>query len=93
MGKVIESLVAQQLASFAEENNLLPEEQMGNRKGRPIKMGLRLLTDLVRTARKHGGVATLLSPGMSGAFDSVGLERLLANLRALRVPLWIMNCI
>ena len=44
MGKVIESLLAQRLASFAKERNLLPEEQMGNRKGRSTETALQLLS-------------------------------------------------
>ena len=66
---------------------------MGNRKGRSTETALRLLTDLVRTAWKHGGAATLLSLDISGAFDSVDHGRLLANLRALRVPIWTINWI
>ena len=87
MGKVIESLLAQRLASFAEENGLLPDEQMGNRKGRSTETALRLLTDLVRTAWKHGGAATLLSLDILSAFSFVDYRRLLANLQALKVPI------
>ena len=63
---------------------------LGNRKGRSTETALRLLTDLVRTAWKHGGAATLLSLDISGAFDSVDHGRLLANLRALRVPILLL---
>ena len=92
MWKMIGSLLAQRLASFTEENGLLPDEQMGNRKGRSTETALRLLTDLVRTAWKYGG-ATLLSLESSGAFDSVDYGRLLDNLRALRVSIWTISWI
>jgi hypothetical protein len=49
MGKILETLVASRIRDAAEENDLLPDEQMGGRKGRSTKTALDLLTRQIRT--------------------------------------------
>ena len=43
MGKIIETLIANRIRDVAKENGLLPDEQIGGRKGRSTKTALDLL--------------------------------------------------
>jgi hypothetical protein len=43
IGKVIEAIVAKRVTEAAEANNLLPEEQMGNRAYRSTELAIRLV--------------------------------------------------
>ncbi len=72
---------AKRIRDIAEDLQLIPGEQMGARQGRSTSTAIELLTGLVHTAwksKRH--VATLLSIDISGAFDTVVHERLLAIL-------------
>ncbi len=44
IGKVIEKVIARRISGLAEEHGLLPDTQIGARKGRFIKTTLELLT-------------------------------------------------
>jgi hypothetical protein len=41
--KVIEAIVAKRVTEVAEANNLLPEEQMGNRAYRSMELAIQLV--------------------------------------------------
>jgi hypothetical protein len=43
IGKVIEAIVAKRVTEVAEANNLLPEEQMGNRAYRSTELVIQLV--------------------------------------------------
>jgi len=91
IGKVIEALIARRLSAIAKEYHLLPDIQMGGRKGRSTETALELLTEQIHTiwtSKKH--VATLLSIDISGAFDTVNHIRLLDILRKKGLPTWII---
>jgi len=91
IGKVIEALTANRISTAAEEHHLLPDTQMGARKGRSTETALELLVQQVRTvwrSKKH--VATLLSLDILGAFDTVNPIRLLDTLRKKKLPAWIV---
>jgi len=49
IGKVIEALTANRISTAAEEHHLLPDTQMGARKGRSTETALELLVQQVRT--------------------------------------------
>ena len=90
MGKILELVMARKLSQLAEENNLLPETQMGARKGRSTETALQLLTEQVHEIWNLPGakrVATMLSMDISGAFPNVSHHRLLHNLRKRKIPL------
>ena len=78
VGKLIETAMATRLRDLAEKHRLLPNEQMGARKGRSVDTALELLTEQVYTiweSKKH--IASLLSLDISRAFDIVHPIRLL----------------
>lgn len=93
IGKVMEALAARRLSSFAETKHLLPDAQMGNRPGRSVDTALELLTEQIHTTWQAGGVATVLSLDISGAFDTVNHLRLLNELREKGVPPWLVRWI
>lgn len=87
LGKVIEATIGNRLRALAENHGLLPDRQMGARKGRSTDTALALLLGLIRAAwEEPGAVATVLSLDISGAFDRVIRERLIHVLRSRKVP-------
>ena len=70
-GKLMEAIAAARLSKIAEEAGLLPDIQMGFRKGRSTEAALFLLTSQVEKVWKEGMVASLLSLDISGAYDRV----------------------
>ena len=93
MGKVLEAVIARRITHMAESNNLLPDMQMGARRGRSTESALELLTEQVHTVWGQGNdkVATLLSMDVAGAFDTVSHQRLIHNLRKRKIPKWITD--
>jgi hypothetical protein len=92
VGKVIEKVTARRISGLAEEHKLLPDTQMGARKGRSTETASELLTEQIHTVWGAGKrVATLLSLDISGAFDTVNPIRLLDTLRKKRLPPWIVR--
>jgi len=91
VGKVIETIVARKLTDSAEENHLLPEGQMGNRRYRSTELAARLLTDAVRCAWSGGATASLLQLDIQGAFDNVHHGWLIYTLHTLHLPAWLLT--
>lgn len=91
MGKILESAMARMIADAAEENRLLPEEQMGNRRNRNTDTAIQWIVDQALTARSAGGVTSILSMDIIGAFDKVDHMRLLDVLRKKGFPRWIVH--
>ena len=91
MGKALESIMAEKIAYLAERFQLLPETQMGGRKGRSTDSALELLTEQIHTVWGQGTdkVATLLSMDVANAYPTVSHERLIHNLRKRKIPAWI----
>ena len=94
IGKILETVIARRLSHLAETHGMLPQTQMGARKGRSTDTALRLLTEQIHTIWGLPGpkkVATILSMDISGAFDNVSRPRLIHNLRERRVPLTLVK--
>lgn len=86
-GKVVEAVIGAHLRHLAEKQGLLPDRQMGARRGRSTETALALLLSQIRAAwEEPGAVATALSLDMSGAFDRVIRERLVHILRSKGIP-------
>ena len=93
LAKVIEKIVATELADIAEEHNLLPWNQMGGRRKRSTLSAINLLTSCIQTAweSKKGCVVSMLSLDISGAYDHVSTERLIWILQKKGLPEWIIR--
>ena len=73
--------MARWLSDLAEQERLLPDIQMGNRRNRSIETALELLVEQIHTIWKTGNqVASILSLDIARAFDTVNHLRLLDNL-------------
>ena len=81
VGKVIEAIVAGRIADATEVNNLLPANQMGNKRNRFSELAIRLLTDQIRTAWAYNAIPSLLQLDIKGVFDKACHLRLLDTLR------------
>ncbi|EAQ83172.1 hypothetical protein CHGG_10990 [Chaetomium globosum CBS 148.51] len=90
LGKLIESVVATKVTLAAEANGLLPDEQMGNRAHRSTELAVRLVVAQVQEAWRQKGAASLLQLDILGAFDTVNHTRLLATLREMGYPRWLV---
>ena len=89
MGKLLEIIMARRISELAETNNLLPETQMGARRGRSTETALHLLTEQIHTIWNLPGkrqVATMLCMDISGAYDHVSHARLLDNMKKRKIP-------
>jgi len=93
LGKALETVVSQRLSDCAEENGLLPNEQIGARRNRSTETAIETITSAVYTVWNSGErfVASLLSLDVAGAFDKVSHRRLLHNLRLKGVPTLIVK--
>ena len=91
IGKLMEAIAATRLSELAEKENLLPEMQMGFRKGRSTETALFLLTSQVEKIWKEGMVASLLSLDISGAYDRVLPEVLKRILERKGIPDWFVT--
>ena len=49
IGKIIDSIIAKRITEAVESQNLLPEGQMGNRKGRSTESVISLVVEGIRT--------------------------------------------
>jgi exonuclease III len=91
VGKILEALVAKRLTQAAEEFNLLPEGQMGNRAGRSTEFAIRVVTDAVHSAWKLKAVTSLMLLDLKGAFDRVNHRWLLHTLWEMQLPRWLLQ--
>ena len=93
LGKVMESIMGKKISYLAETHQLLPEAQMGARRGKSTETALKLLTEQIHTVWGQGQnkVVTLLSMDVASAFDTVSHQRLIHNLRRRKIPQWITN--
>ena len=89
----MEAIAAARLSELAEKENLLPEIQMGFRKGRSTESALFLLTSQVEKIWKEGMVASLLSLDISGVYDRVLPEVLRKILIKRMIPKWFVSWI
>ena len=92
-GKLMEAIAAARLSKIAEEAGLLPDIQMGFRKGRSTEAALFLLTSQVEKVWKEGMVASLLSLDISGAYDRVLPKILQQILKRKGIPAWLASWI
>ena len=92
LAKVVEKALANRITDAAEEHNLLLWNQMGARRDRSTLSAMGLLSTYVETAwtARPGSVVSMLSLDLTGAYDNVSHERLLAVLRRKEFPEWLV---
>lgn len=90
LSKIMESVIARRLSTWAEQYGLLPATHFGGRPGRTTTDAVLTLTHFVKDAWRRGEVVSSLFLDISQAFPSVSHPRLLFNLRKRRVPVSII---
>ena len=85
LGKVLESIVATRIAWAVEEYGLLPKTHLGGRKGISVDHAIQLILDRVHRAWGRGKKVSMLLLDVAGAYDNVSHERLLNNIKQLRL--------
>ena len=91
LGKAIEAIMAARVTVVAEQHNLLPDEQMGNRQHRSTEVAVRLVVAQVQEAWRQKATTSLLQLDISAAFDTVNHTRLLNTLREMGFLGWIVR--
>lgn len=92
VGKVIEAVIATKIRDFAEDNQLLPDAQMGARRGRSTETAVASLLARIRAAwSADGAIASVLALDVSGAFDRVIRDRLVWVMRTKGLPRMACN--
>jgi hypothetical protein len=71
VGKVVKAAFARRITDVAEAKHLLPDGQMGNRRGRSTDLAVRMIIEAATEARKNGGIALLLQLNIKKAFNAV----------------------
>ena len=83
MGKVLDSMIAQRISYWTEEEGLLPPGHMGGRKNIGVEQAIHLLLERIHSTFGYGSkkpVASLLMLDVSGPYDNVSHKRLLHNM-------------
>ncbi|KAI0997922.1 hypothetical protein K3495_g10269, partial [Podosphaera aphanis] len=95
LAKLVEKVVADRIATAAEEYNIIPWVQMGARRNRSTMSALELLTATVQSAwdASPDCVVSMLGLDIKGAFDNISKQRLLWVLRREGFPDWIVRFI
>jgi ribonuclease HI len=91
MAKVLESIFARRLASYAEREHMLPANHFGGRPGRTTTDATLFLVQRIKNAWRRGRVVSVVFMDIAQAFPSVNHERLLHNLRKRGVPGNLVN--
>jgi ribonuclease HI len=85
LGKILESVMASRIAWAVEEHGLLPKTHLGGRKGISVDHAIQLILDRVHHAWGRGKKVSMLLLDVAGAYDNVSHERLLNNIKQLRL--------
>ena len=86
MGKVLTSIVAEQLTYYTERYALLPHLHFGGRPARTTSDAIHYLVHKIKDAWRKKQVTSVLFLDIEGAFPNAVNEKLIANLTKRRVP-------
>ena len=93
IGKVLESIMTENISYLCESFNLLPKNHFGGRPGRTTEDAMLTLSESIHQAWKKGEVFSAILMDVSGAFNNVHHERLIHNMRKRKIPIQITNWI
>ena len=86
MGKLLSSLIADNLSHFCESREVLPKTQFGRRPAHCTSDSMLLLTHSIKEVWRRKKVASILFLNIQGAFPNVVKETLLHNMCQRGVP-------
>ena len=86
IGKLLSTLITADLSYLVEKHSLLPTGQFGSCPGHNTANAIHLLTHTIKYAWRAGKVAVALFLDVQGAFPNTMKDRLIHNMKTLRVP-------
>ena len=86
MGKLLSSLIADDLGHFCKSREVLPKTQFGGRPACCTSDSMLVLTHSIKEAWRRKKVASVLFLNVQGAFPNLVKETLLHNMRQQGVP-------
>ncbi len=86
MGKILESIMAENLSYLTETYQLLPEQHYGGRPNRSAEQALLMLTERIHEAWRKREIYSVVFMDVAGAFNNVHHTRLLDNMKKRRIP-------
>jgi len=86
IGKLLSTLIADDLSFLAETHNMLSSGQFGGRHGRNTTDVMHMVTSRVKDAWRAGKVATALFLDVQGTFPNTVKAQLIHNMRVHGVP-------
>lgn len=92
LGKILESIVAARIAWAVEEYGILLKTHLGGREGISVDHVMQLILDRVHRAWGSNQKVTMILLDQAGAYDNVSHQRLLFNIKRLRLG-WFVSWI
>ena len=86
LGKLLSTLVAEDLVHMCENYSLLPDNHFGGRPGRCTTDAMHLLVHKIKAAWRQRNVVAILFLDVEGAFPNAVMARLLHNMCMCQVP-------
>lgn len=93
LSKLFERVVHGRILSFADANNIFPEQQFGFRKGRSTVHQLTRAVQLIRRNKQVAKTSAMALLDVEKAFDNVWHDGLVSKLRRCGLPLYIVRVI
>lgn len=91
--KLYASIINKRLEKFVENNNVLPDCQNGFRKGRSTIDNLYILNTCIQKTIAKGQHLYTVFIDFKAAFDTINREKLLAKMKKLNIPTYIILAI
>ena len=86
MGKLLATIVTEDIVYFTEKHNLLPANHFGGRPGRTTMDSMHLVINRIKSAWRQHKVVAMLFLDIEGAFPNTVSDRLTHNMRKRKVP-------
>ncbi|KAJ3518307.1 hypothetical protein NMY22_g13741 [Coprinellus aureogranulatus] len=93
IGKVLSSIVADDISRLIEEHELLPPTHFGGRPNRTTTDALHYLVMRIKQAWRRGDVVSVLFLDVEGAFPNAVTDKVLHNMRKRRIPERYVNMV
>lgn len=95
ISKILEKVIKDKLLAYIEENNILPPQQFGFRKGHNTSHAVSRIKNIVRTKFEEGKSTGMVLLDIKAAFDSVWHDALIFKMINFKFPIpliKIINC-
>jgi hypothetical protein len=91
LGKISEKIIANRLAIYSEERQILHPNQLGGRRQRSAIDAVLSLVNQIEEAKSKKHITSVLFLDVKGAFDNVSKVRLIDTLHQMAFPTQILQ--